>query len=776
MKRALLICAVLALSAIAAHAATGDITAVRVLGTTCTAASPACNGWVAEIDITGMSTGGAYSFGNLADPANYATNAKGKITCTSPNFDATPTAGTGSRTVYMTHELRKPFPNQATHDETAGATLTIRVALSENVYSADASCAATIASNLYCTTSCTVQSNSVSGLAVTNNSTMAYSKTPPICRWSKPGYERVTADFVLEATCFSRFAQNAKPLAALVYTVTDAHAHTVNVTVNDMTVSAWGGDQNAVGVYAGTISVSTLTQGDVLTANFKAYPWWGDSTSTTDSSAGTAPPSENLGPLKLLNDKSATYGLSFVGVKASGGNNATCAASSTQVAAEAATACSDIGTAITKLTAFNNTNYTRNNPGAGTVLMFNGNYAYPGTQPGADQGAQDTWVIVQPASTGTQAGVVINNGSNADIETQRIKITGITVDTHVATPVATLVGRTTTDVLWLDNCIINMTDTAPIYSWKLIYATRNSVTQLANIGFTAFSTTPGPYGLIRGNSAPSTSAGSGITGHMYAILGNKNIVVGLAGNGWIEPGDITGQQITDNSIYAFNSAYNINTQPIQAYATGTTWAKGSAFVQNVIEKVTGTDPLIQIAADGTTATPVDNVIVWHNTFVGERINLAYNETGTTALFRNNWSVHGNLFFNWNIKTDTFGTQNGARVGNWSQVYRVGDKGDDIQAQFGGVFFAPEFDGLYTLNQSVTLGFVSDRSFATGTAAGNGDYHLTSSSSFRNGIASGAAVLPFDITGTPRSNSGSGAIGAYEFGSTCQVRALLGVGC
>jgi hypothetical protein len=775
MKRALLFCAVLAFSAIAAHAATGDITAVRVLGTTCTATSPACNGWVAEIDISGLATGGSYSLFTGSAPF-YSSQAKGSITCTSPTYDTTPTAGTASRTVYLTHELRKPSPNQATHDETAGATMTIRVALSDYIYSVDASCTATIAAGIY--TASAVSNNAVSSLAVTNNSTMTYAKAPPICRWVKPGYEQVTGDFVVEATCFSKWARNGKPLAAVVFSVTDAHAHTVSVVTNDMTVSSWGGDQNAVLVYAATISVSTLTQGDVLTANFIAYPWFGNSTSILDSSAGTAPPSENLGPLKLLNDKSGTYGAAYCAVKTTG-NNATCAANASQSTAEAATGCLDIGTAMTKITAFNNTNYARNNPGGGTVLVCAGSFSYPGTQPGVDQGAQDTYVTVTKCSTATQANAIINTGTNADIETQKIKITGITVDTHVTPPVATLVGRTATDVLWIDNDIINMpSDTAPIYSWKLIYATRNSVTAIAN-GFTAFSTNPGPYALVRGNSAPSTTAGGGIPAHMYASVGNKNIVVGLAGNGWIEPGDTSGQATTDGGIYAFNSAYNINAQPIQSYATGTTWAKGTAYVQNVIEKVTDTDPLIQIAADGTTATPVDNVIVWDNTFVGERMNLAYNETGTTALFRGNWSVHGNLLFNWNIKTDTFtgGTgANGARVGNWSQVYRVGDAGDDIQSQFGGVFFAPEFDGMYTLNQSVTIGFVSDRSFATGTAAGNGDYHLTSSSSFKSRIAAGEAVLPFDITGTPRSNSGSGAIGAYEFGSTCQVRALLGVGC
>jgi hypothetical protein len=758
MKRWLLLLITLC-APLAAHAATGDITAVRVLGTTCTASTAACNGWVAEIDITGLATGGQYDFGILSGQT-YAANAKGSITCTSPTYDITGATGTASRTVYMTHALRKPTPNQATNDETAGGTLTIRVALSDYIYSVDTSCAATIQGQLY---KAAPGNNAVSGLSVTNNSTITYAKAPPICRWAKPGYEKVTGDFVLEATCFSKWAKNKKPLAALVYTVSDAHSHTVTATVNDMTVSSWGGDQNAVLVYAATIPVATLTQGDVLTANFVAYPWFGNSTSITDSSAGTAPPSENLGPLKLLNDKSGTYGAAYVAVKTTG-NNATCAANASQSTAEAATGCLDIGTAITKLTSFNNSTYGRNNPGGGAVLICAGSFSYPGTQPGVDQGAQDTYVTVTKCSTATQANAIINNGTNADIETQKIKITGITIDDHVAAPVATLVGRTATDVLWIDNNIINMpSDTAPIYSWKLIYATRNSVTALAN-GFVAFSTTPGAYGLVRGNSTPSTSASAGIAAHMYCSIGNKGFVVGGPGNGWIEPGDISGQATTDGGIYAFNSAYNINVQPIQTYTSGTTWAKGVAFVQNVIEKVTDTDPLIQIAADGNTATPVDNVLLWLNTLVGERANLAYNETGTTALFRNNWSVHGNLFFNWNIKTDTFTTANAARVGNWSQVYRVGDAGDDIQAQFGGVFFAPEFDGLYTLNQSVTIGFVNDKSFATGTAAGNGDYHLTSSSSFISRIPAGEAMLPFDITGAARRNAGNGAMGAYEFGS------------
>jgi hypothetical protein len=750
MKKLLLTLALL-LAGSAAHAATGDITAVRVLGTTCTATSPACNGWVAEIDITGMSTGGAYSFGNLADPANYATNAKGSITCTAPGYDTTGTATTSSYTVYMTHALRKPFPNQATMDETAGATMTIRVSLSDYIYTGFTSCTATIASNLYCTTSCTVQNNAVSGLAVTMNSTFAYPTS--VCRWAKPGWEQVTGDFTLEAVCFNRFARNGKPLAAVVFTVSDTHSHTVTVTVNDMTVSTWGGDQQAVLVYAALISVSTLTQGDVLTANFKAYPWVGQSAAVVDTSAGTAPPSELLGPLKLLNDKSGTYGAAYVAVKTTG-NDATCAANAVQATAEAATGCLTLGKAIQVVKTFNNTTYTRNNPGGGTALMFCGGFDYGAGAAGADQGAQDTWFTVQPASTASQACVKFTSGSNADLEVQKIKLTGVSFENASTGGVR---GRNASDVLWIDNSFINLTGIAPIYDWKLVIVTRNIAAAVgdSSSGFVPFSTTPSPFHLVRGNFGFSRPAGNGISADMYCILGNHNV-----DPDWKDPGDVSTQQPTDNSIFAFNTEYNINLATDNLLNTGT-YTKGTAIVQNVIEKVTTVDQLLALSGDNNTATS-DNVMVWHNTFVGERENVAYNEAGTTANFHTNYSLRSNIFSNHNIKTDTFGTGSGARVGNWAEVYAVGYVGNDLKADQAGVYFSPDFDGLYTITGAITLGFSKDSSYATGDHTGNGNYEITAASGLRSYVPAGAAVLPYDLRGNVRANNGKGAIGAYEF--------------
>jgi len=247
---------------------------------------------------------------------------------------------------------------------------------------------------------------------------------------------------------------------------------------------------------------------------------------------------------------------------------------------------------------------------------------------------------------------------------------------------------------------------------------------------------------------------------MYAAVGNRNISIGDEGNGWIPPADVSTQQPTDNSIYAFNTVLNANTRVGQLLLTGT-WTKGTAIVQNVIEKVTTIDELMAISGDGNTATS-DNVMVWHNTFVGERENAAYNETGTTANFHTNYSVRGNLLSNHNIKTDTFGTQSGARVGNWAEVYGVGYAGNDLKADQAGVYFGPDFDGVYTITGATTLGFSKDRSYATGDRIGNGNYELNGSSGIRSYVPAGTAVLPFDIRGNPRSNTGLASIGAYEF--------------
>lgn len=747
--------AILLLISTLAYAATGDITAVRVLGSTCTAGA-SCNGWVAEIDLEGLSTGGTYNFGFGAN--NNPSTAKLVLTVTSPGYNTSGVLGTTTRTVYGTQYLRKPYPNDATKDETAGTPLTVRVSLSDFIYSGDTA-TVSIASGFY------TGSNAVSNLAVTNGSTLAYPK--PVGRWAWVPYTRETGDFLIESTVFHRFAKNGKPLAALKYTCTDQHSNTVTAMVNDMTVSTRTGDQNKVLVYAATMPVTTLTQGDVVTCNFTAYPWVGDATALLNSDLvanggdGVTQPDERLGPFAILLDKTGAYGTVFAVVDPVNGQDsgATTWIATSQSAAETAYASANtnsyrsLGRAVDAITAYNNTNFSRNEPGGGTILLASNAISYPG-RAATTQSASNSWLTITRLSTLTRDQAGFNAGTNASLKSARLRLYGISI---TGSSTGEVNGAGAGNTLWVDQCEINHTGQAGIYSWTLAHATRNHITAF-NQQFWYYSTTKNPYALVRGNDAAGIQAGIAAT--MHAVLGNRNIRPRF-----VETGNTAGEQISDGAVVAFNSGLNMNAAWSFGSSNGqwaytTTVTRGIAAVQNLIEKVTATEPIIQMSADGNSAT-VNNGIAWHNTFVGERSNFAYNDAGSTSYPKPNWSIVGNVLDNYNIKTDTFATANGARTGNWSAVWMVGGSGNFLRVSSAKAYFGPEFDGLFSIVTG-TGGFVSNKSFNSGDAGGNGDYHLTASSSAINLIGTGSAILPYDLDGVARKNDGTGAAGAYEF--------------
>jgi hypothetical protein len=180
-------------------------------------------------------------------------------------------------------------PGAGSPDEniSVGGTMTLRVALSEYIYTGD-TVTMTAASGFYNdskTGGTGINNLAVTNIAVTNNSTLAYSSIKPICRNGWPGYERVTGPFPVEALCFSHFAQKAGgglgggEVAAVTFTATDQHSNSVSVTVSAMGKSYWspawtnpsvpyasgGGDTNPVLGYGAVIPTSTFTQGDQIT-------------------------------------------------------------------------------------------------------------------------------------------------------------------------------------------------------------------------------------------------------------------------------------------------------------------------------------------------------------------------------------------------------------------------------------------------------------------------------------------------------------------------------
>lgn len=721
--------------------ATGDILAVRI------ASATAHNGFVAEIDIDNLATGGTYAFGLGTN--NAPSGAKIVFTVTSSGYDATGAATSIVRTVYGTQWMRKASPNEATADESvAGSTLTVRVTLSDFIYSGDTA-TVTIGSGFYTKTA--VPNNATTALSVTNNSTLAHPKC--IARWAWPGFETVTADFLLEAVCFHRSSLNGKPVAAVIFTVTDG-TNTVTQTVTAMTVSTRTGDANTVLVYATTIPITSFTQGAVLTANFTAYPWVGDFGAVLDSNNGITPPDERLCPLKLLCDKNSTYGGGVAVVDATNGHNSTAntwvaasqASAETAYTSSTANSYTTIGNAVQAIKSYNNANLSRNNPSGGVILLT-GNHSMPGTGP-SDQGAQDAWLTITRLSSVSRATANINAGSGVSLNTRRIKLYDITLSGNST---ITFTADATDGVIWADSCAVNMTGVAAFYTWRLCYATRNTVTAIDS-GFINYSTEKGAFALVRGNTGPTTAAGAGIIGHMYAFLGNRNMRPW-----WVHTGRNPGTlAVADNAVIAYNTHYGFNDTAawVDTASTGANIV-GLALVQNVLEIVIDS-VLLQVHADTVSGTS-DHVVLWHNTLAGARLNIAYNEAGSTPYLHKNYSQRNNLFDDWNNKDDTFPTANAARTGAWPVGHAIGSRGNFLRKST----FPGEFDGLNTMRATGTYAYVADASYNNGgggSAAGNGDYRLGLTAS--GYTLAPNAVLPFDIAGTVRQLSG-GSAGAYE---------------
>lgn len=742
----------------AAHAATGDIAAVRILN----------DGWMAEIDIEGFKDGGAYSFGIGAnnDPAN----AKIVFTVTSQGYDSSGVLGTVTRTVYGTYWVRKAYPNEAQKDEVeSGGNVTLKVALSDFIYDDDEAGAGksgtdvsvSIGSGFYTdngTGGSGLVSATTTNLSAANNSTLDYPKV--IARWAWPGYERFESDFLVEAVAFHRFGKNGKPVAAIAFHASDQSGNGSHATATAMTVTTRTGDANAVQVYAGTMDIDALDQAEIIDVNFKAYPWVGDEDSVMNSRTlvdGVAQPDEYLGPLHAINDKDGTYGTAYAVVDPVNGN---ASAASTwvypsQSAAEAAYASDNansyttIGFAVQAVKAYNNSNYSRNEPGAGTALLVEGNHNYLATIPASSLGAMNAWFTITKLSSAAEASTIINSGSNtASLKIPKVKVQDLSLAT---TSNGFMTGNGSADILWLHDNTINLTGSFPFHNFDVAYATQNSVTALGQ-GFASFGGLS-VFPLVRGNNAASQLASS-----FYAVLGNRNISAAAypehgAGKG--KPGD--------NVVYAFNSLYRPTTGAELNWAATTRTIIGIAVVQNLIETIDGTTAMLQMAATSGTATSSNHVIIWNNTFVGERTNFCYLDHGSTNYDFLNWSQKFNFFEEWNVKTDTFITQNANRVGNWSCRYNVGSVGNTSRQEN----FRGEFDGLFTRWGSsgtdlAGIDFASDRS-QYGTDAGNGNYALGATSGLIDLATSTSAidaVLPYDILGNliygPRDT------GAYEY--------------
>lgn len=750
------------MSAGVALAATGDIVSVTVHS----------EGWKADVVVEGVGTGGMYNWGFGANNDPATGTPKVVFTVVSKGFDATGAATTISRTVYGTKTIRQAYPNEASLQESGSSPVTITIALSDYIYQKDATgagnsgTAPTVSIGAGWYTQGTA-SNAVTGLAATNNSTREYPR--PIAAWAHPDRDVVTGNtMTLRTVAFDRAARSGQPVRAVKYTVTDESADSVTATVTAATVDGGASDAVPVVEYIGTLDVSSLTQNDVLTANFQVFPWVGD-TPLDSADAVNTNPSANYAPQKWLLDRTGGYGGSEAFVDPVSGT-AGGAAVALGTGNEGSTAAfQTVLQAVNAIAARNNSTYSRNSTDRSIIYLKEGTHA--GIGAGSITGgltAQKTYLTIQKAPSAVRENVILTSGTGAWTIQQYLKLVNVTLGNS---PVSSIITGHT--MAWADQCFFNQTTSGariPFYNNTLMYVTRSKVDNVPE-GLMPYGAINATFALIRGNDFTNYENSM----HAYCVIGNKRD----HGAGTAQPMPIrlksftSTQPLPQHPIVAFNKFLTLSTSAAvltefwlnEAPPTGYI---GTAVVQNLFEQVIAAgSPIIWLAADGC-QHDVHNAIVWHNTSLGQRNNLTYNDLGSTARYRWNWSVQNNVADNWNIKTDTFAPPNGARVGNWANLYGVGYSGN-VFAETSGVGaagqFQNEFAGLKAIqgNGSAATTYLdfASRQAATGSnGSGNGSYTLGASSAARN--MQSVQLLPYDLAGNERgATDASGAYTTYQ---------------
>lgn len=750
--------------------ATGDIVSVAV----------GADGWWADITVEGLSTGGTYALGLGTN--NKPTAPKLALTVVSLGFDDTGTATTVTRTIYGTKEVRQPYPNAGLNQETAaGGNVTVRVALSDYVYAKDNTGAgnsgtavtATLLSGLY--TQAATPSNAASGVAVTNNSTAAYPKV--VGNWAWPGQDKITAaSFTLRAVAFHASGRAGRPVRCVKFTAADTHSNTATTTVTAPTVDATVGDAVPIVEYVASMSATTLTALDTITCNFIAYPWIGDAAACLDTTAGTAQPTPLYGPITLLNDKSDTYGKSYASVDPVSGNDTTGTVTSASVPTLPFLTMS---AAYNALRTYNNTNYARNNCGGSVMYLRTGSHAWLGGTPTIGT-VPATWLTITRHPSDAKSGVIIASQSGGKSGGVKCKVVDVSITAQSATGVMAA-GNGTTAWLWIDQCTVNcpVTTQPPFYSYMVQYFTRNNFVAHGE-GFQPYGDINAASAIIRGNTMATVNR----TTYPYVFIGNKRLqTTALPASGGGEIQDVTtGVTVAPapaNTVIAFNQlSVSLGTLSFIQMARSTkTHTHGMAIVQNLLEQIGNSgSPMMQIAADSSTGNPVNNVILWNNTVVGQRTNLGYNEVDPAAggglATRWGWSMKNNIWDEPNTKSDTFAgsgfVADATKVGNWSFLYGAGCSGNlhaETVVTTAGWTFMWEMPGLSCDQPPATAGsqpptatagravtypqFVNRQAYDGTTAgAGSGDYRVATTSP-----AMGLPidwVLPYDIAGNPRS--------------------------
>lgn len=703
--------AILWLGCLTALGADGDITG----------ASVDTNGFFLTVYMT--SAGAANTNGSFLNgfgERNILTGSeKLKMVVDSPGYDSTGATNVQTRTLYGTVAARKAYPSHI-YKETANVAnvLSVKVALSDYVFSGDVISSVTTLAGFYAT-------NSFSGAAattttVTNTSTSAHPLA--LMQWDTVAgvraADRVKNDFVVAVNADHRYG-----IAAVRFDATgQTSGATTNFYVTSETWNLRSATANWVPAFQATIPISIFTQGELIDLRVRVYPVIGDSTTILDTDSFTTATEEVKGFNKatILCDKSNA--LDVAKYVATTGNDTTGDGSSGNPYATVAKA----------MTAGN------------IVYLQAGAHGITGST--QTRKVSSEWVVAQPAPGESSATVSVQiKATTTAFRCSRMMFQNLTVT--IASTSSSTDGEELGNFLRFKNCVFDHSGVAiaggTFYRCYAVYF-EGATGDLGYLwSLTGFSTTRAGYQL----DGCIIGSGAGTMTSIHRLVG----CYGSVNFSWADPSTSNIGPMTDGHLIWFNTLYKFAAAGTSMQLCHTrSISRGLSIRGNVFEKITGTSPTWEIGGGGTAgAGETTNVIIENNTTAGQRMNVAF--AYITNKNHTLWRVKGNVFgdaasvgsgFTAITDNTSEGTPYGGKFGNWSFVYGVGWEHNF----FCTTIYTNESFGLnYVMGGQP--GFVHDKSFNT-TSSGDGNYMLISGST--SAFPKGYSNDLYDITGNMRS--------------------------
>lgn len=667
--------------------ATGDILSAVVRA----------DGWSMDVTIEGFAVGATYDFGSLGSVPATIASPKMSVAVVSEGYNAAGVLGTVARTVYGTHVVRKPYPNQASKDETvSGSNLVVRVALSESIYNDDKNGGAgTSGTNPAITISAAWATNTGGGaqtsaaataLACTNNSTLDYPKC--IAQWAwghTPAFRRVSADFTIGCIAYHGHGIACVALSAV-------GAVTVSGNVATKIAHQMSASQLYYESYDLSVPLTSMVDGNDITLRYIAYPLVGDADSIIDTSTDTS--TANIA--KGLTQITATYKTAPTAkYVATTGNDTTGDGSSGNPYLT-------IGKALAQ--------------SPDIVYVKAGTFDCLGSTP-ASVTAKSYCIEVMP-DTGASVTLNRNGPTGYDFKARHLRYSGFTI---ASAGEAYSLESTAAYTLQFADCTFTRTGSLPGQG----IGAETDATLFVNSTWNGRDNFG--LGAVYNNSMTGCSVIGGRFQTFHGLVANAITGNGVADETFVEQ-RIAG--LVQNNFVAINNRFAAmkNTSNYSVSYGNNAGTVGSAFIGNIVEVITGTLPTLGWF-DGTTNQTCDSSIVAHNTLVGERLNINYNDAGVAAVLQTNVFVRNNAARSYNIKSDTFATANANRIGNWASLNGVNYSDNCWDGSLG---FSCDWDGINV--QYVTakdtiygqLGYTTDNS-KDGAGTGNGDYMPTEAS-------------------------------------------------